>query len=125
MLCAQWTQFELWLSLQTTTERGLVPVALRRTHNQQPREHLWPIHSATDELADALNRMWREKTPEQAHRTLSSPDVRVTNQSDKEGQLKKILKLNKEVRQALGGADDEDEGLGNVDVWHEDDDMAC
>ena len=41
-----------------------------------------------------LVKMWATKTPEQAHATLSLRDIQVTNQSDKELQLGKLLKLN-------------------------------
>jgi hypothetical protein len=99
-----WTQFELWLSLQTTTPDGLVPAALRNTQGLGTREHMWPVHSATPDLAEKLQQMWHKLTPAEAHKVLNAPDVHVTNQSDKEGQLARILKLDEDVRAALGDA---------------------
>ena len=51
---------------------------------------LWPIHSATDELAKSLLGLWRKKTPDEAYRLLARPDVRVTNKRDKLTVLAKI-----------------------------------
>ena len=52
--------------------------------------------SAADRCA--LVRMWAHKSPQEAHELLSNPDVTVTNHSDKEVQLGKILALHEEVR---------------------------
>ena len=38
--------------------------------------------------------MWANKSAAQAHGILVKPDVKVTNQSDKDQQLPKLLKLN-------------------------------
>ena len=48
-------------------------------------------------MVDGLLAMWSIKTPEQAHALLSMPDVTVTNQSDKDEQLPKVLKFNDDV----------------------------
>ena len=45
--------------------------------------------------------MGQEDAPEEAHEILKEPDVTVTNQSDKEVNLDKLLKLNDEVRNVL------------------------
>ena len=37
---------------------------------------------------------WGTKTATEAHAVLKQPDVKVTNQSDKDVQLPKLLKLN-------------------------------
>ena len=42
--------------------------------------------------------MWANKTPYEAHETLRSPDVTVTNQGDKDTQLKKLEKLDQNIR---------------------------
>ena len=42
--------------------------------------------------------MWRVKPPLGAHAILKAPDVRITNQGDKDIHLPKILKLDEEVR---------------------------
>ena len=44
--------------------------------------------------------MWGDMTAEGAYLVLSKPDVVVTNQSDKEAQLPKILKLNETIKLA-------------------------
>ena len=49
----------------------------------------------------ALTDQWATKTPQQAFDFLSKPDVTVTNQSDKEGQLPKIKALDATVRGAF------------------------
>ena len=51
---------------------------------------------------EELVAMWASKTPAEAHRVLSSPDVVVTNQSDKETQLAKIEGLDRTARSAFG-----------------------
>lgn len=48
-----------------------------------------------------LIQMWAARTPQQAHDFLAKPDVQVTNQSDKEGQLPKIAKLGSTVKEAF------------------------
>lgn len=91
-----WTQFELWLSLQEATPDGLTPAP-----EQRQRADPWPIHSATDALARSLLEMWRTKSPKDAYAVLKQPDVRVTNQSDKDTHLPKILKLNEKTQKAF------------------------
>ena len=49
---------------------------------------------------------WAHKTPQQAYDFLKAPDVTVTNQSDKDRQLPKVLKLNQIVQQAVHAAAD-------------------
>merc|ERR1712185_341859 len=44
---------------------------------------------------------WKDKTPQQAHDFLAKPDVQVTNQSDKQGQLPKIAALGSTVKEAF------------------------
>ena len=38
--------------------------------------------------------LWANKSPEEAHEILSQPDVKVTNASDKDVQLGKLIELN-------------------------------
>ena len=45
--------------------------------------------------------MWAHRTPQEAHELLSEPDVTVTNESDKQIQLEKLLSLNEEVQAVL------------------------
>ena len=48
------------------------------------------IHNATEALAEALCAMWATKTTEEACEQLMKDDILVTNQKDKEGQLRVI-----------------------------------
>ena len=84
-----WTQFEAWLSMQFATPDGLKSAI----GTQNTRHHIVAIQNAVEQAElheEMLIRSWAEKTPEQAFEFLSKPDVTVTNQSDKEGQLLKL-----------------------------------
>ena len=48
-----------------------------------------------------MKKMWRDKTAEEAYAVLAAPDVRVTNASDKETHLPKILKLDSECKEVF------------------------
>ena len=93
-------QFEAWLSFQSVTSEGLVS---RR--NDVRRNHVITVHGAPARLEEALLDEWADCTPEQAHTTLSKPDVVVTNMKDKEVQLRKLEQLNEEVRGAFNAAE--------------------
>ena len=56
------------------------------------------LGNAPQKLIAAVQQEWSACTAELAHAKLSSVDVQVTNMSDKEAQLPKILKLNNIVR---------------------------
>ncbi|EOD33510.1 hypothetical protein EMIHUDRAFT_229658 [Emiliania huxleyi CCMP1516] len=95
-----WTQFESWMSMQFATPDGLKPAV--GTKNE--RHHIVCIQNAAEqsELHEKmLIQSWATKTPEQAHAFLSKPDVTVTNQSDKKGQLPKIKELDAVVQGAF------------------------
>ena len=56
------------------------------------------IHNALTGVTDTqLVAMWAHKKPEDAREQLAMPDVMVTNQSDKDMQLPKLLALNEQV----------------------------
>ena len=57
-----------------------------------------PIHLANDADKQKLFELWAKRTPEQAKEVLTSPDVFVTNQKDKDAQLPKLLKFNEKVK---------------------------
>ena len=85
-----WTLFEAWLSMQSVTSEGLRPFS-----EEGGRSTIVCIHTATMKHdGDKLKDTWKTKTPEEAHAVLSQNDIQVTNKSDKEGQLPKLLKLN-------------------------------
>lgn len=52
-------------------------------------------------MKEGLFAMWAQRTPAEAHAILASPDVSVTNQSDKEVQLPKLMTLDELVRKAF------------------------
>lgn len=92
-----WTQFEAWLSLQTTSSVGL-----RTASDNELRAVIRCIHNATYGSEDRkLVSMWRGASCDEVRKVLSSPDVVVTNQSDKEVQLERTSVINDEVRGAL------------------------
>jgi len=105
-----WTQFEAWLSMQFATPNGLIS-AVGNTINERnncSRHHIVPIQNAAEQ-AELHKRMliqsWADKTPQQAFEFLSKPDVTVTNQSDKDGQLPKIKSLGETVQSAFKAVD--------------------
>ena len=57
------------------------------------RDVIMCIHNAPDEFSTVLRKMWGNKTAEEAHAVLEKPDVKVTNQKDKDVQLPKLQKL--------------------------------
>ena len=93
-----WTQFEAWLSLQKATPDGLQPAA-----EGERRCEMRCVHEAPESLATSIVHDWSSATAAKAYETLGRPDIAVTNQSDKDGQLPKILKLDERVRDALRG----------------------
>ena len=68
--------------MQEACDEGLRPAPAERR-----RCVVVPIHQATEALAVELVRMWAGRSVDEAIETLASPDVTVTNQSDKELQL--------------------------------------
>ena len=89
------TQFEAWLAMQTAGPDGLRPAEFSRR-----RCEFVCIHNATAGTEDTkLVDMWRQRTPNEARRVLSAPDVTVTNLSDKTTQLEKIGSLGQEAVQ--------------------------
>ncbi len=95
-----WTQYEAWLSMQFATPNGLKSAV----GTKYARHHIVCIQSAAaqaDIFAKVLTDTWATKTPQQAFDFLSHPDVTVTNQSDKQGQLPKIKALDATVQGAF------------------------
>ena len=58
------------------------------------RYAIQPLRNAPASLATVLVDEWGQKTAAEAHDVLKQPDVKVTNQSDKDMQLPKLLALN-------------------------------
>ena len=91
-----WTQFEAWLSCQKATASGLVSAPL-----SERRCTVRCIHNAPADLATNLLTMWGGKTSIEAYEILRKPDVVVTNASDKEAQLPKLLALDRMVAASM------------------------
>ena len=87
-----WTQYEAWLSIQQPTPNGLRPA-----HAKDRRSHVGPIYNTNANMVEGLYAMWSGEDPDQAHQLLSKPDVTVTNQSDKDEQLSKVLRFNEDI----------------------------
>ncbi len=95
-----WTNYEAWLSMQFATPDGLKSAV----GTKYARHLIVCIQSAAGQAepyTKALTDQWATKTPQQAFDLLSKPDVTVTNQSDKQGQLPKIMALDATVRGAF------------------------
>ena len=95
-----WTQFEAWLGMQFATPNGLKSAV----GTQNVRYHIVCIHGAaaqSEAHTKVLVDTWATKTPQQAFDFLSKPDVMVTNQSDKQGQLPQIKALDVTVQGAF------------------------
>ena len=90
------TQFEAYLSLRNVTADGLIcaPPSDRRCVVKC-------IHNAPETFRNALFEMWADVTAQEAYDVLEKPDVRVTNQSDKDAQLPKLLKLNEFAKEIV------------------------
>ena len=86
------------MSLRNVTADGLIcaPASDRRCAVRC-------IHNAPASFADALFGMWADVTAQAAYDVLEKPDVRVTNQSDKDAQLPKLLKLNEFAKKVVAG----------------------
>ena len=83
--------------MQRLTATGLEPAKA-----SERRSTIMPILNGNSSLAESLVMMWGQRNPKQAHETLGKEDVTVTNQSDKDNQLPKILQLDARVRSVLG-----------------------
>ena len=92
-----WTQFEAFLSFRKVTASGLGPTPLT-----ERRDAIICIHNADSEFdAPKLRKMWGDKTVDEAHAVLARPDVKVTNQKDKDVQLPKLQRLNDFTKNVL------------------------
>ena len=90
------TQFEAFLSMRTVTVNGL-----DYTPEEERRCTVVPIHNAPKALTAALVDEWGDKTAKTAYDILKQPDVKVTNQKDKDMQLPKLKKLNAFAKSAV------------------------
>lgn len=92
-----WTNFEAFLAMHEATAEGLRPAkACRYT--------IMLVLGANQDMARALENKWRALDTREAHEALAKDDIEVTNKSDKDEQLDKLLKLDNEIRDAFGAA---------------------
>lgn len=89
-----WTQFEAWLSFMAPSPTGLVS----ESRAACKRYSIRLVHGAPEKLRESILEEWGQCTVLSAHLKLSSPDVSVTNQRDKDQQLPKILQLDVAIR---------------------------
>ena len=95
-----WTQIEFWLSIQECSLNGLrTRSGLTATGGGRAVVHA--IHNAGDQTVLQMIAMWKDKTPQEAVKILSSPDVQVTNGKDKLIFLPIIEKLDAHVAEAI------------------------
>ena len=82
----------------------ITPEGLRSATEAERRFTIVPIYNTNANMIHGLLAMWADQTPQQAHTTLSQPDVTVTNKSDKAMQLPKILAFDGWVREVMAQA---------------------
>ena len=94
-----WTQFEAWLSMQQATTGKLC-----RASGEERRETIVTIYNGTATAKKLLEEQWSDVTPEQAMVVLATPDVTVTNQSDKTTQIARLKIFAENVKKVnMGG----------------------
>lgn len=87
-----WTLYECWLSFMMATRDGLLTAP-----ESKQRCVITCLHGCPPSLQLALREEWDSCSARMTYEKLSSPDVTVTNQSDKEMQLPKILAMDQTV----------------------------
>ena len=91
-----WFGYELWLSLQTASTAGLAA-----TSEAQRRCTLVPLEGTPPLLATEMLAAWRKLSSDQAYYRLSQPELLVSNASDREVVLAKLLQLLEIVPNAM------------------------
>ena len=91
-----WTGFEAYLAMMTPTPDGLVG-----TSGAKRRYIIECMHGTNQHYGKALELQWLQCTAQTAHKELSADAIVVTNKSDKETQLPKILAFNAQVMEAM------------------------
>ena len=80
-----WTQFEAWLAMQQAATGKLC-----RATGFERRETIVTIYNGTATAVKLLEEQWADVSPEQAMAVLATPDVTVTNESDKTTQIERL-----------------------------------
>jgi hypothetical protein len=84
--------------MQSCTAEGLLPAP-------KSRATIVPLYNANPLLAETLESIWSQKKPQDAHTVLAEKDIAVTNQTDKELHLPKILNFDEQVKLAFQSHD--------------------
>lgn len=84
------------LAFRKVDESGL---ASTKKEERQQRTTVVLVYGAPEGLEEALEDEWCTATPNDAYEKLSSPDIIVSNQKDKEDQLPLIEELDQKSRQ--------------------------
>ena len=94
-----WTQFEAWLAMQQATTGKLC-----RASGAERRETIVTIYNGTATAVKLLEEQWADVSPEQAMKVLATPDVTVTNESDKTTQIERLKVFAENVKKVnMGG----------------------
>ena len=103
-----WCLFESWLALQRGTEHGLESavksIPFSKETSQYGRAFFINLHLATDATRQQVIEMLGNAEPDDVFTLLSSPDVRVTNQSDKDEKIKEVMLLSDLVKRTLSAS---------------------
>ena len=91
-----WTCYEAFLSMMCASTEGLRPA-----REGSRRYHIRLIHGANQALGQSLVDKWSACDAAQAHKELEKDDIEVTNQTDKDQQLVKLLTLERDIRDTL------------------------
>jgi len=87
-----WTLYEAWLSFMMAMSDGLLTAP-----KSKQRCQMACLHGCPPSQENVMREEWHLCSARTAYEKLSSPDVTVTNMSDKEMQLPKILAMNQMV----------------------------
>ena len=97
-----WTSAEAWLATRACRPSGLMPAG-----DPKERCHIVVLPGSGQDLADALMAMWADKKINEACDLLRTDVHVVTNQSDKEKLIPKLMKLHKTVQGAWAAAQED------------------
>ena len=95
-----WTLMEAWCAMMATTVDGV-----RAATEAERRFTIECLHNADPNFdKPKLISFLSQKTPEEMYTILSSPDVNVTNQRDKETHLPQVRKTDEHVKEMMKAA---------------------
>lgn len=106
-----WTCYESWLSCHTASS---AKAGLELVEAHRARAFFLPILTATKDDVTTFRKQWLQTNPEAAFVKLSSPDIVVTNGSDKQQQLEVLRKLPAHMSHLCRLADLQEAGVMNI-----------